>query len=140
MAFAAVKRLLSFACSNLKSSQKLDNPAVHKLNNETGVRRISKDLFVRSVLYGARRLLTGKTVFRRRCPLPNRRKSNEAAGARTLDLRIKSPLLYQLSYSLQAVLTACFPSNLLLHFDAAGNRDACYCLLTPVSPHEPPNP
>ena len=27
--------------------------------------------------------------------------SNEAAGVRTLDLRIKSPLLYQLSYSLK---------------------------------------
>jgi hypothetical protein len=26
---------------------------------------------------------------------------SEAAGARTLDLRIKSPLLYQLSYSLE---------------------------------------
>ena len=30
----------------------------------------------------------------------NHGKKNEAAGARTLDLRIKSPLLYQLSYSL----------------------------------------
>ncbi len=31
---------------------------------------------------------------------------SEAAGARTLDLRIKSPLLYQLSYSLARLMVA----------------------------------
>ena len=32
----------------------------------------------------------------------HRAKSSEGAGARTLDLRIKSPLLYQLSYALNS--------------------------------------
>ena len=34
-------------------------------------------------------------------PTPLVDAGNEAAGIRTLDLRIKSPLLYQLSYSLK---------------------------------------
>ena len=36
-----------------------------------------------------------------RDPTPLVDAGNEAAGIRTLDLRIKSPLLYQLSYSLE---------------------------------------
>ncbi len=41
----------------------------------------------------------------RRKPLPDK---SEAAGARTLDLRIKSPLLYRLSYSLDCVILGVF--------------------------------
>ena len=46
----------------------------------------------------------GMNRLRRRAERPQRRllaiKRSEGAGARTLDLRIKSPLLYQLSYTL----------------------------------------
>jgi hypothetical protein len=48
------------------------------------------------------RLLTGKRKSRK--PFRVHGLSNESAGARTLDLRIKSPLLYQLSYALKVFI------------------------------------
>ena len=44
--------------------------------------------------------MTARLFSRRHKPLRSNDLRNEAVGARTQDLRIKSPLLYRLSYSL----------------------------------------
>ncbi len=50
--------------------------------------------------------LPGKKWSTEERKLSLRERKNEGAGARTLDLRIKSPLLYQLSYALGSQLMA----------------------------------